>query len=309
VRTINAGLNPKYFGLGAGVTYFNMSSDQFSGLHHIVVPGTLKDGPYLLAVLLEQETSVQPTVIMTDSGSYSDQLFGLFWLLGYQFSPRLADAGEARLWRIDPKADYGALNGLARNRVNTGLIAQQWDDVLRVAGSLKMGTVGAIELMRSLQGKSRPSALARAIGELGRIPKTLHLLDVYDDESYRRRITTQLNRGEGRHSLARAVFHGHKGELRQRYREGQEDQLGALGLVVNMLVLWSTQYMELALGQMRAQGMEVRDEDVARLSPLGYSHVNLLGRYEFALPDSIARGAFRPLRDPSASGGEAGDAS
>ncbi len=77
------------------------------------------------------------------------------------------------------------------------------------------------------------------------VPGTLkdgpYLLDVYDDESYRRRIVTQLNRGEGRHSLARAVFHGRKGELRQRYREGQEDQLGALGLVVNMLVLWTTQ--------------------------------------------------------------------
>ena len=174
VRTINAGSNPKYFGLGAGVTYFNMTSDQFSGLHYLVIPGTLKDGPYLLAVLLEQET----------------------------------------------------------NR-------------------------------------------------------------------YRRRFVTQLNRGESRHSLARAVFHGQKGELRQRYREGQEDQLGALGLVINILVLWSTQYMDLALTQLR-KGVEVRDEDVARLSPLGYGHVNLLGRYEFALPESIARGAFRPLRDPSA---------
>jgi hypothetical protein len=115
----------------------------------------------------------------------------------------------------------------------------------------------------------------------------------------------QLNRGESRHSLARAVFHGQKGELRQRYREGQEDQLGALGLVINMLVLWSTQYMDLALAQLRASGVELRDEDVARLSPLGYGHVNLLGRYEFALPESIARGAFRPLRDPSAGDDEA----
>jgi len=299
VRTINAGASPPYFHLGVGVTYYNLSSDQFSGLHHIVVPGTLKDGPYLLAVLLEQDTQVQPTIIMSDSGAYSDQLFGLFWLLGYQFSPRLADAGDARLWRIDPKADYGALNGVARHRLNTTLITQHWDDLLRVAGSLKMGTVGAVELMRSLQGGSHQSALARAIGELGRIPKTLHLLAVYDDEAYRRRIVTQLNRGESRHSLARAVFHGRKGELRQRYREGQEDQLGALGLVVNMLVLW-TRYMDVALAQMRAQGLEVRDEDVARLSPLGYSHVNLLGRYHFSLPDAIARGELRPLRDPAA---------
>ncbi len=300
VRTINAGASPPYFHFGVGVTYYNLSSDQFSGLHHIVVPGTLKDGPYLLAVLLEQETPVQPTIVMSDGGAYSDQIFGLFWLLGYQFSPRLADAGDARLWRIDPKADYGPLNGVARHRLNTTLITQHWDDLLRVAGSLKMGTVGAVELMRSLQGGSHQSALARAIGELGRIPKTLHLLAVYDDEAYRRRMVTQLNRGESRHSLARAVFHGRKGELRQRYREGQEDQLGALGLVVNMLVLWTTRYMDGALAQMRAQGLEVQDEDVARLSPLGYSHVNLLGRYHFILPDAIARGELRPLRDPAA---------
>lgn len=85
--------------------------------------------------------------------------------------------------------------------------------------------------------------------------------------------------------------------------------MGALGLVVNMLVLWTTQYMDLALAQMRAQGLEVREEDVARLSPLGYGHVNLLGRYEFALPDSIARGTFRPLRDPRAPDDDAPDVS
>jgi len=68
-----------------------------------VIPGTLKEGPYLLAGLLEQQTNLQPREIMTDNASYSDQLFGLFWLLGYQFSPRLADAGESRLWRLDPK--------------------------------------------------------------------------------------------------------------------------------------------------------------------------------------------------------------
>ena len=79
----------------------------------------------------------------------------------------------------------------------------------------------------------------------------------------------QLNRGEGRHQLARVVFHGKRGELRQRYREGQEDQLGALGLVVNVIVLWNTIYMDAVLNQLRAEGFDVRSEDVARLSPLG----------------------------------------
>ena len=170
----------------------------------------------------------------------SDIVFGLFWLLGYQFSPRLADIGAARFWRLDPRADYGVLNTIARHRIPTSLIARHWDDLLRVAGSLHQGTVSASELCRSLLHSKRPSSLARALGALGRIPKTLYLLAYIDDESYRRRILTQLNRGEARHSVARAVFHGQRGELRQRYREGQEDQLGALGLVVNVIVLWNT---------------------------------------------------------------------
>jgi hypothetical protein len=114
-------------------------------------------------------------------------------------------------------------------------------------------------------------------------------------EAYRRRILVQLNRGEGRHQLARVVFHGKRGELRQRYREGQEDQLGALGLVVNVIVLWNT---DAALDQLRAGGHDVRDEDIARLSPLGFDHINMLGRYAFTLPETVARGELRPLRDP-----------
>src|SRR5262249_13335229 len=124
------------------------------------------------------------------------------------------------------------------------------------------------------------------------------MLAYIDDESYRRRILTQLNRGEGRHSVACAVFHGQRGELRQRYREGQEDQLGALGLVVNAMVLWNTLYMEAVLKQLRIEGMEVGAGDVGRLSPLVHKHTNCQGRYSFALAESVAQGALRPLHDP-----------
>jgi TnpA family transposase len=198
----------------------------------------------------------------------------------------------------DPTADYGVLNSIARSRVNTKLMARNWDDWLRVAGSLHQGTVSASELMRSLLRSKRPSTLARALSALGRIPKTLYMLAYIDDEHYRRRILTQLNRGESRHSVARAVFHGQRGELRQRYREGQEDQLGALGLVVNAIVLWNTIYMEAALQPLRDEGVEVRDEDVARLSPLVHRHINFQGRHSFALTESVARGELRPLRHP-----------
>jgi TnpA family transposase len=298
VRTIHAGSNPEYFGRGRGVTWYNMVSDQFSGLNAITVPGTLKDSLVLLSVVLEQQTELQPTQIMTDTGAYSDVVFGLFRLLGYRFSPRLADIGGTRLWRIDPQADYGELNDISRNKMNLPLIAAHWDDLLRLAGSLKLGKVPAAGIMRMLQIGDRPTRLAQALAEFGRIQKTLHVLTYLDDESLRRSTLLQLNRGEGRHSLARTIFHGRRGELRQRYREGQEDQLGSLGLAVNIVVLWNTIYMNAALAQLRREGHLVRDEDVARLSPLIYDHINVLGRYSFAVPEAVRRGELRPLRDP-----------
>jgi hypothetical protein len=85
----------------------------------------------------------------------------------------------------------------------------------------------------------------------------------------------------------------------QRRREGQEDQLGALGLVVNIIVLWNTIYMDAALEQLQKEGYPIQPEDVARLSPLGFEHVNLLGRYAFSLPESVIRGQLRPLRNPA----------
>lgn len=298
VRTINAGPNPKYFGTGRGVTYFNFASDQFTGFHSIVVPGTIRDSLFILSGLLEHETNLRPTEVMTDTGSYSDLVFGLFRLLGYQFSPRIAGLGDARFWRIDRDADYGPLDGIARNRLNLELVAENWNDMQRVAGSLMLGRVAAPDLVRVLQAGGRPTVLGRAIAELGRVAKTVHLLTYSGDESYRRRILVHLNRHEGRHSVAREVFHGQRGALRQRYREGQEDQLGALGLVVNAIVLWNTRYMDAALQHLRQTGVDVSPDDVARLSPLSYEHINLIGRYHFGLPDAVKRGVLRPFRNP-----------
>ena len=299
VRTINAGPNRKYFGSNRGITWYNFVSDQFSGFHGIVIPGTLRDSIFVLEGLLEQQTGLSPVEIMTDTAGVSDMVFGLFWLLGYQFSPRLADAGESVFWRVDKKADYGVLDDLARSCVNTHKIEQHWDDMMRIAGSLKLGAVQASELIRSLLKSDRPSSLAQAIIEAGRINKTLYLLNYVDDEDYRRRILTQLNRGEGRHAVARAICHGQRGEIRKRYREGQEDQLGTLGLVTNALVLWNTIYMQAALDHLREQGEDVKEEDEARLSPLSHKHVNMLGHYSFTLAEQVLNGQLRPLKQPS----------
>ncbi len=142
----------------------------------------------------------------------------------------------------------------------------------------------------------RPSGLTQAIIEAGKINKTLYLLNYIDDEDYRRRILTQLNRGESRHAVARAICHGQKGEIRKRYQDGQEDQLGALGLVTNAVVLWNTIYMQAALDHLRNEGETINEEDEARLSPLRHAHINMLEHYTFTLAEQVTKGQLRPLK-------------
>ncbi|MFP62802.1 Tn3 family transposase, partial [Salmonella enterica] len=138
-----------------------------------------------------------------------------------------------------------------------------------------------------------------AIIEVGRINKTLYLLNYIDDEDYHRRILIQLNRGESRHAVARAICHGQKSEIRKRYTDGQEDQQSALGLVTNAIVLWNILYMQAALDHLRAQGETLNDEDIARLSPLCYGHINMLGHYSFTPTELVTKGHLRSLKEAS----------
>jgi len=295
VQTINAGPNPRYFGTGRGGTWFNMVNDQVAGISGVFVAGTLRDSLVLIDAMHDQDGGARPEVIMTDTGSYSDMVFGLLRLLGRRFAPRLADMPDQKFWRIDPRADYGPLNPLARGRIDLGKVSRHWDDMARLAGSLHTGAVRAYDTLRVLQRDGKPTALGEAVAIYGRIDKSLHMLAVLDDKAYRRQISNQLSIQESRHALARRVFHGQRGELRQRYREGQEDQISALGLVLNAVTLFNTRCMNAALDQLRAQGHPVLDADVARLSPLIRKHLNVHGRYSFLLPE--LPGDLRPLRD------------
>lgn len=301
VRTVNAAPNPKYFGHGRGLTWFNAVNDQVAGIGAVVVPGTVRDSLYVLDTMLNLDGGPKPEMIASDTASYSDMVFGIFTLLGYRFSPRIADLADQRLWRAtspgQAPGDYGTLNDVARHKINLQKITTHWEDMTRVAASLVTGTVRAYDVLRMLtRDNGAPNPFGAAITEYGRIAKTLHLLALVDplDETYRRAINTQLTVQESRHRLARAIFHGRRGQIYQRYREGQEDQLGALGLVLNAAVLWNTRYIDAAVTALRDAGQEIPETDIARLSPLGDAHINMLGRYAFTAPTP---NTLRPLRE------------
>ena len=235
VPSVYARPNPKYFGRRGGATWLNLINDQAAGLGGKVVAGTPRDSLYVLDVLYDRDGGKRPEMIVTDTASYSDIVFGLLTLAGYAYAPQLADLPDQKMWRIDPRADYGAFQQAARGRVDLTRIERHWEDILRIIGSIHTGAVRAYDVIRMLSRDGRPTPLGDAIAHYGRIAKTLHILRLADEPGYRRQIKKQANLQEGRHALARKIFHGRAGQLYQRYSDGMEDQIGALGLVLNAL--------------------------------------------------------------------------
>jgi TnpA family transposase len=297
VRSIDARPNPKYFGRKKGTTLLNMINDQGGGLAGMVLAGTPRDSLYAVDLMYRRDGGVRPEVFISDTGSYSDMVFGLLKLLGVDYRPELADLPDQKLWRTNPSADYGALDLAARGKIDLSRVTRHWPDIVRVIASVHSGQICASDAMRMLQRGGNPTQLGDALAHFGRIFKTLHVLTYVDREPYRRDIKRMRNLQEERHGLAKHVFHGRKGELREAYHVGMEDQLGALGLVTNCITLWNTAYLDRILNQLRASGYPVREQDVTRLHPYWYKHVNVAGHYSFHAQE-LGDTARRPLRDP-----------
>jgi TnpA family transposase len=296
--------NRKYFGSKRGMTWLNAVNDQGMGRGAKVVSGTVRDSLHMVDVIFGLDGGEVPEIVVSDTGSYSDLVFGLLELLGISYRPALADLPDQKGWRIKPDADYGPLDTFARGKIDLRKIRRNWEDILRVVASIYTGTVRAYDVVTMLQRDSHPTALGEAIAAYGRIFKSLHILNYIDvDETYRRDIKGIRNLQEGRHALARKICHGKKGELYHRYERGLENQLGVLGLVLNCVTLWTTVYLDAAVRQLKAQGYPVRNEDMARLSPFVNSHLGVHGTYSFLLPE-LAPGAIRELRDPDATDDE-----
>jgi hypothetical protein len=189
------------------------------------------------------------------------------------------------------------LDTAAPDRIDLARVRQHWPDILRLVASVHSGAVSACDAMRMLQHGGNPTQLGQALAHFGRIFKTLHVLSYVDAESYRRAINRVHDLQEGRYGLGKYVFHGRRGELREPYHAGMEDQLGALGLALNCITLWNTVSRHDPRPATRGR-VPVLDADVARLSPYMYAHINVRGHYTFAAPD--LGGARRPLRVPDA---------
>ncbi|MCP4899413.1 MAG: Tn3 family transposase [bacterium] len=288
-------VNLKY-GQEPGVQFYTHISDQYAPFHTKVINATVRDATHVLDGLLYHESDLRIEEHYTDTAGFTDHVFALMHLLGFRFAPRIRDLADKRLYICGDAKQYPTLAGLIGATVNVKHIRTHWDEILRLAASIKQGTVTASLMLRKLGSYPRQNGLAVALRELGRIERTLFALDWMQNVELRRRVQSGLNKGEAKNALARAVFLNRLGEIRDRSFENQRYRASGLNLVVAAIILWNTVYLEQAIQALRNSGQDIDEKLLPHLSPLGWENINLTGDYIWQQNKQVERGKFRPLR-------------
>src|SRR5450759_4050401 len=189
----------RYFARGQGLSTYTHVSDQHSTFDTKVIAATAPESPYVLDGVLGNQTDLLITEHATDTHGATLANFALFDLVGLQLSPRIRDLGKITLYRTGPRADFAArypsAGHLLTRRLNGELITGMWDDLLRVAASVKGGhATAALVVGKLCSSKRQQNALAAAIKEYGALRRTVYAARYLADETYRRRIARQLTR-------------------------------------------------------------------------------------------------------------------
>ena len=279
-----------------GVSFYTHVSDQFGPFYTKVIAANTSEAAHVLDGLLYHDTGLAIEEHYTDTGGVSDHVFGLCHLFGFRFAPRMRDIKERRLYLLPDQKAPASLKPLVGGLIDTGHITTHWDQLLRMATSIRTGTTTCSAMLKKLSAYPRQNGLAKALREIGRIERTLFTLDWIKNPALRRRTQLGLNKGEARNALARAIYFCRLGEMRDRSFENQFFRASGLNLLIAAIILWNTKYLDVAYADLRRQGLPI-DEDLMRhVAPLGWEHIGLTGDYMWSTAELPAAGTLRPLR-------------
>jgi TnpA family transposase len=263
-------------------------TDQYSPFSSKIINVGVRDATYVLDGLLYHESDLRIEEHYTDTSGFTDQVFGMMHLLGFKLAPRIRNLNEIKLF-TPPKQNknYTVLQAMiSSDEININRIKNNWDEIQRLAVSIQQGSATASLLLRKLSNYPRQNGLALALREIGRIERTLFILDWLENVGdLRQRVTDGLNKGESRNALARAVFFNRLGEIRDRSYHQQAYRAGGLALITSAIVLWNTVYMEKSVQLMNDRGDKFDLDLCKHLSPLGWEHIGLTGDYIWKLND------------------------
>jgi TnpA family transposase len=303
-RSLTARALSRYF-VDEGVSTYTHVSDQLSTYGTEVVVATQPEATFVLDEILGNQTELPIAEHATDTAGASLVNFALFDLVGKQFSPRIRDLGKITLYRTGPRANtvagYPHAAPLLTRRANSHLITKHWDELLRLAASLKFGHATGSLVVGNLSASGPQNAIAAALKEYGALRRTIYAARYLSDEAYRRKIARQLNNGESLHALRRDLCYAHEGAVRHRHHEDQTTQALCLTVVANAIVAWTTEYLGLVVAGLRTAGRQVDEQLLALISPAHNENVGFYGTFSFDIDRELAQLAdgYRPLRQAS----------
>ena len=277
----NAGeINAKY-GPDPGLKIYSFLSGRYGSFHSNVIGATAGEAPFVLDGLVGNAVQFDPLVHHVDTGGVSDHVFALFHLLGLSFAPRLRDFPDRRLACFGRPGRWKELAPLMGKPINEEVVLEHWNDALRLTASIKTVSVMPSAMLRKLGAYRQQNRLYLALGEIGRIERTLFMLDWMESPQLRMECQAGLNKGEARHALARAVFAHAQGRVHDRSHEAQQKRVMALNLVIAAIVYWNTAYIEKAATHLRRERRLPDPTLLRHVSPLGWEHIVLTGDYDW----------------------------
>ena len=273
-------VNAKY-GNEPGLKAYTHVSDQFGPFATQNIPATANEAPYILDGLLMNEAGRRIREQYADTGGFTDLVFAVTALLAYRFIPRIRDLPSKRLHVFETKCVPKELKGLIGGKIRENTIIANWPDILRSAATMAAGVMRPSQLLRKFAAWPRRHDLAVALREVGRVERTLFIIDWLLDGNMQRRAQIGLNKGEAHHALKSALRIGRQGEIRHRTTEGQHFRIGGLNLLTAIIIYWNTDHLGHAVAQRTRAGFSTPEDLLAHISPLGWAQILLTGEYRW----------------------------